>query len=136
MPTVIYQPLERQTSAQRNLAQAVPRAARVRMFVRVVGAGESQLTGDQAVYFHTAMLEEPTVSHGIALEEVPTLGDFPRCWAGVISYIKNDLNLYVGAELGFRIECSNTNIAVRFSLTFEGHALRSTAGIGQQQVAP
>lgn len=112
-----------------QMSESAPRSSRVRFSVVVTGTGETRLAGRQRIEFGTLMLEEPTFTFGvIANGEIP-LGAMPQATAVVLSYARGRNNLYTAAEVGFRVVSSRSNISLKFSLTFEGTALRSTAGI-------
>lgn len=117
-----------QDARSRELAQALPRPARVRLSVRTVGIGESRLVGRHGVSFGAFMLEEPTFTFGVQCLETLAKGELPLATAMVLGYRRNANGLYLGADMGFRIESSRFNIRLNFSLTFEGSTLRSTAG--------
>lgn len=119
-----YNAMVRQTARQREQQQQLARPSRVRIFVTVTGIGETRLVGSNAIDFGSLLLEEPTFSFGVrALSDVPT-GAVPLATATVLSYKENAKGLYTGANLAFRVDSIKYDIKLRFSLTFEGVAMR------------
>lgn len=117
------------TARQREQAQGQARQSRVRFFVVVTGVGETRLQGTQAVSFGCFMMEEPTFNFGCtAIGSLPE-GALPMATATVLNYSVNAQGLYTAAEMGFKVESAKYDIRLRFSLTFEGIALRTTAGL-------
>lgn len=117
-----------QAARNRERAENLPRPARVRFNVNTVGIGESRLVGKSAVSFAAWMLEEPTFSWGVQTLDSLNPGELPLCTAIVLSYVRAKNGLYLGANLGFRVESGRFNVRLKFSLTFEGSTLRTTAG--------
>lgn len=125
----VYGGLDYINSRARNQQEAAPRPARVRFIVNVTGsgAGESRLPG---LNFGALILEEPTFSWGlIALDPLP-VGAIPLATACVLTWQANDNGIYTGADVGFRMDGDGTTRRYKFSLTFEGSTLRSTANTG------
>lgn len=110
----------RQTARQREQAQSVPRPSRIRMAVKVRGAGETRLP----VIFGAYLLDEPTVSFGCVAEVPLKFGELPLATCTVLAWNKSK-GMYQGALLGLRVESNKFDIVVNFSLTFEASALRS-----------
>jgi hypothetical protein len=124
-----YQTLDYIAGRNRNTQQAAARPARVRFMINVTGSGaaEARLEG---LNFGALMLEEPTFSWGlIALEVLPT-GSVPLATACILSWQSNDNGIYTGADVGFRMQGDTETRRYKFSLTFEGSTLRSTANTG------
>lgn len=117
------------TARQREVAQGQARQSRVRFLVVVTGVGETRLTGSSAIMLGCFMMEEPTFSFGCtAVGSLPE-GGLPLATAVVLGYTVNSQGLYTAAAMGFKVESSKFDIRLRFSLTFEGVALRTTAGM-------
>lgn len=120
--------LEQRASTQRNQAQAAARPARVRFFLDVVGhgEGEARFEGDQQLHFATFMLEEPLFTFGFSIMggDMP-IGTLPLASACVLRYHVNDRLFYTGADIGVRVRAGTDQVALRFSLIFDGYALRS-----------
>lgn len=129
MSSDIYRVTQGITGKQRETAQAQPRPSRVRINCLVTGVGETRLKGAKAIKFNTAMLEAPTFSFGVVAIDTVAAGQMPLATAVVLSWTRNSRGMYTGAEMGFIVESTRTNIRLRFTLTFEGVALRTTAGI-------
>lgn len=141
----IVRPLDRQHARRVELASSQVRPARCRFFVDAEGLGASQMIGDAALAFDTYFTEEPTCSFGVMLSRSPGLqeGDeiefLPMAISYVTRYLTNDLGLYTGAEVYLRTwhpqevydasSIVEEEYAFRFSLTFEGFALRTTSKI-------
>lgn len=117
-----------QAARAREQAQNLPRPARIRFNVTTVGIGESRLTGKSAITFGAWMLEEPTFSWGVQSLDKLALGELPLCTACVLGYVRATNGLYIGVNLGLRVESGRFNVRLKFSVTFEGSTLRSTAG--------
>jgi len=117
-------------SRARNTQEAAARPARVRFYVDVTGSGGGEATID-GLNFGALIMEEPTFSYGlVALENIPA-GQIPLATAVVLSWISNDNGIYTGANMGFRLQtASNAPLRFKYSLTFEGSTLRSTANTG------
>lgn len=133
-----FSALERRASSQRQQAQASARPARIRFFADVVGAGEGEarFEDDNKLMFSAFMLEEPLFTYGVALldQSVPE-GDLPLVTACVLDYEINDRGFYTGASVGLRVRTGAERISLRFSLIFDGYALRSTARVSDIQGA-
>lgn len=125
----VHSQLHQQAARNREQAQNVPRPARIRFNVNTVGIGESRLTGNAAINFGALMLEEPTFSWGVQALDKLGIDEIPLCTAVVLGYTRNKQGLYRGANLGFRVESAQFAIRLKFSLTFEGSTLRTTAGV-------
>ena len=104
----IHRLLHEQQARQREQAQGVPRPARIRFAVQTVGVGESRLSGLAAINFGAYLLEEPTFTWGVMALD----------------------HLHPGADMGFKVESVKFNVRLKFTLTFEGTTLRTTARIG------
>ena len=117
------------TSRQREAAQAQPRPSRVRVNCLVTGVGETRLKGPKGIQFNAAMLEQPTFSFGVVAIDTIARGQMPLATAVVLAWKKNSRGMYIGADMGFIVESVRTNIRLRFTLTFEGVSLRTTAGL-------
>jgi hypothetical protein len=131
----IHAHLLAQTGRQRERAQQIPRPARIRMTVRTTGLGESRMTGRQALDFGAFLLEEPSFSWGVIVQDSLSTGQLPICNAMVLKWVRNEGGLYTGAEMGFVVQAGDslvgvTNMRLQFSLTFEASTLRTTAGTG------
>jgi len=127
-----FSALERRASSQRQQAQASARPARIRFFADVVGAGEGEarFQDENRLMFSAFMLEEPLFTYGVALlnQSLPD-GDLPLVTACVLNYEINDRGFYTGADLGLRVRTGAERVSLRFSLIFDGYALRSTARV-------
>lgn len=121
--------LSRETARQREVSQASARPSRVRFTIRTVGIGESRLIGQAAVKFGATMLEEPSFSFGCIAAEGIGAGEMPLATATVLRWIIQN-NLWIGAEMGFKVESAKYNIKLKWSLTYEAVTLRTTAGLG------
>lgn len=121
-----YQTLDYIAGRNRNQQEAAARPARVRFFVNVTGSGEVRLEG---LNFGALLMEEPTFSWGLICVDVVPPDGIPLATASVLTYQSNDNGIYTGADMGLRVE-SDFNIRLKFSLTFEGSTLRSTANSG------
>lgn len=117
------------TAKQRELAQGQPRQARLRYIIKVTGVGETRLTGGKALDFGCFMLEEPTLSYGVIAIGKLDDGSLPIATACVTRWKVNDMGLFTGAEVGFRVESATYNVRLKFSLTFEAMAMRTTSGL-------
>lgn len=126
----VHQALAAQANRQRERTQHAPRPARVRMVVRTSGVGETRLIGRQRVEFGALMLEEPSFSWGVEAAQPLKAGELPMCTAIVIGYVVNQNGFYTAAEMGFRVDSENLNVRLKFSLTFEAAAMRSTLAAG------
>lgn len=124
----IHDALLRQQGKTREASQHAPRPARVRYNVSTVGVGESRLTGTKAIDFGALLLDEPSFSFGVVAVDTLAVGQLPLCTATVTRWIMNSNGAYIGAEVAFKVECAKTNVHLKFSLTFEGTALRTTLG--------
>lgn len=122
--------INRQTAKQREAAQANPRPSRVRFKIRVSGVGETRLQGAAALKFGATMMEEPSFTFGCVAKSTIAPGNLPLATAIVTRWLKTSNGLYYGAEMGFKVESADYNMAMHFSLTFEGSTLRSTASQG------
>ena len=120
--------LARETARQREVSQASARPSRVRFTVRTVGTGESRLLGQAAVKFGASMMEEPSFSYGLIATEGLAPGEMPIGSAIVLRYIIQN-GLWIGAEMGFKVESAKYNIKIKWSLTYESSTLRTTAGL-------
>jgi hypothetical protein len=125
----IYKLTQDVTSRQRETAQAQPRPSRVRVNCLVTGVGETRLKGAKAVQFNTAMLEQPTFSFGMVAIDNVGFGQIPVGSAVVLAWKRNSRGMYTGAEMGFVVQSTKPTIRIRFTLTFEGVSLRTTAGL-------
>lgn len=112
-------------SNQRELAQARPRPARSRLFVDVKGVGDLRLEGDSSLSFHTAFLSEPSFTWGLAAVSSIASGVCPSAFAMVTEYNETSAGLFLGAGVLLRVSGTTSNTTVRFSLVFEGVALRT-----------
>lgn len=130
MPTP-FDALERRAANQRNQAQASARPARVRFFADVEGYGEGEVrfSGDNMLSFATYMLEEPLFTYGFRVLSNVRAGELPIASASVLRYEINDREFYTGADIGIRVRSHAERISLRFSLIFDGYALRSTARV-------
>lgn len=123
--------LQAQAARAVQVAESAPRTSRVRFTVLVTGVGETRLTGRNRIEFGTLLLEEPSFSFGVAAAGPVPVGQMPSATAVVLQYVQSKAGLYTAAEVGFRVISGRSNIRLKFSLTFEGSALRSTAGVDQ-----
>lgn len=125
----IYATVQQVTARQRELAQGQARQSRVRYNVIVTGVGETRLEAGGGLFFGGALLEEPTFSFGVT--SIGTLPDgcLPLATACVLRYKTSQLGMFLGCDMGFKVESALSTIRLRFSLTFEGVALRTTAGL-------
>lgn len=126
--------LARQAARKREVAEAIPRPARVRFAVKTTGIGETRMTGKQAIQFNANMIEEPTFSYGVVALSQLKVGELPLATATVLKWVLNDRGLYTGAEVGFRVESLLYTVVLKFTLTFEGSTLRTTHGQGTHSV--
>lgn len=117
-----YGLLDSHTARQREISQAQSRPARIRIHMDITGAGETR----KKVEFGTFMLEEPSFVYGVQARSKLALGDIPLVTAVVMEYTQNSMGLYVGAEMGIRVEAPILNIRTRIHMIFEGVSLRST----------
>jgi hypothetical protein len=126
----VYGGLDYIAGRNRNQQEAVARPARVRFIIEVRGSGqgETRLAG---LNFGAFILEEPTFSWGImALDPLP-VGSVPLATACILAWRSTDTGIYSGADVGFTMDSSDTTTRrYKFSLTFEGSTLRSTANSG------
>lgn len=125
-----YRALEDIAARSREQSESLARPARIRFFVDVLGAGETRLTGRAALQFGAFMMEEPTLTWGVAngARNIIPAGQIPYCSAVVLGYQTTaDGKFFSGAEMGFLVESGDPNIRLKFSLTFEGVTLRTTA---------
>ncbi len=120
--------LDRHTARQREQVQALARPTRVRFSIRVDGTGETRVEGDKALIFGTFMLQEPTFTFGSALMGRFAFGQLPHASAFVSKWVTDERDLFVGAEVAFRIDADVANVSLIFYLVFEGYALRTNAG--------
>lgn len=126
----IHTAMQRQASRHREANQSQPRPARVRFSVRTKGVGEIRLVGAKGIVFGALMLEEPTLSFGVVADEPLQLGQLPLATAVVLGWKKNANGVYLGADMGFKVECAKSDVQLRFDLSFEGSTMRSTFGHG------
>jgi len=129
-----YAAVQAVTARQRELAQASPRPSRVRFSILTRGVGETRMVDTRSLNFGAALLEEPTFSYGVVARQSLGVGQVPLATATVLTWVTRPVGtsgqlLYLGAELGFRVESSKSDIKLKFTLTFEGTALRSTYGL-------
>lgn len=123
----LHHALATQAGRARETAQSGPRPARIRMSVRTVGIGETRLVGRHALNFGASLLEEPSFTWGVQALGSIAGNNMPLCTAIVLRYLTGGTGagrLYVGAEMGFRIDSDDSNITLLFSLTFEASTLR------------
>lgn len=136
-----------QDSRRREVAQNLPRPARIRMTVATQGVGETRMLGKNGISFGAFLLEEPSFSFGVLLDQAhaPKNG-LPVATATVLRWHTNKQGLYIGADVGLTVFCPfisssgvtgttsptdpTATMRLRFSLTFEANALRSTHGTG------
>jgi len=130
MTSAIHHHLNRQAARARETNQAVPRPARVRFTVKTSGIGESRLTGKQAIAFGAYMIDEPTFSFGVVTITPLKVGELPLATATVLNWQRTAAGLWSGAEVGFKVESMLYTIRLKFTLTFEGSTMRTTAGQG------
>lgn len=126
----IHQAMQDITNKQREAAQAAPRPARIRFTIRTAGTGETRLLGGAALKFGAQMMDEPSFSFGLIAGEPLRQGQLPLATATVLRYLVTNSGLYYGAEMAFKVESAKYDIRLKYSLTFEGTTLRSTAGSG------
>lgn len=131
----IYGALNQQTARQREVMQHSPRPSRIRFSVQTSGVGETRLTGLHAIDFSALMLEEPSFSFGVVAVGSLPQGQLPLATATVLKWNLTKAGLYTGAELGFKVECANYAVRLKWSLTFEGSTLRASTGNGTGTVA-
>lgn len=117
-----YGLLDSHIARQREISQAQSRPARIRIHMDITGAGETR----KKIEFGTFMLEEPSFVFGVQARAKLSLGDIPLVTAIVMEYTQNSMGLYVGADMGIRVEAPILNIRTRIHMIFEGVALRST----------
>jgi hypothetical protein len=122
--TVWYEAIEHAASEDHGRRESLARPARVRLLISSMGTGETQITGKSALMFGAIMMEEPSFSFGVIANGNLATGAYPQATAIVLKWRK-DGKFWVGAEMGFRVQSTNTKISLQFSLTFEGLALRS-----------
>lgn len=118
----------------RQQQESIARPARVRFFAVARGVGESRLEGKSALMFGAYMMEEPSFSSGVIMLSGIAAGGIPVATAVVLEWRKQG-DFYVGANMGFYLESSDPKISVKFSLTFEGTTLRTTAPISGGRVS-
>lgn len=111
-----------------QVAESQPRPSRVNFTVSIRGAGETRLIGNRAIQFGVMMLDEPAFSYGVIATGPVAQGAMPMATAIVLDYVKNQNGLYVGAEMGFVVDSLDTNISLKFSLTYEAAAFRASVG--------
>lgn len=128
--------MQRQAAKHREMNQALPRPARVRFSVTTKGVGETRLTGAKSIQFGALMLEEPSMTYGVVASQPLALGQLPLATAIVLAWRKNSNGVYVGCEMGFKIECAKSDVELRFDLTFEASTLRSTFSHSAQTSDP
>lgn len=124
----IHRTLQTKASTSFGVQDSQPRDSRARFQVAVQGTGESRLTGTNALKFGAYMTEVPTFSFGVIATAVIGNGALPQATAVVLRYLQNENGLYTAAEMGFVVASLQANISLRFSLTFEGSALRIPVG--------
>lgn len=107
----------------RELANAQARPARARQIVVYRGTTDVQTD----VYFGAYFLEEPTFTWGVHLYDGRGTGDiFPL--AAVVDYLRPDKDSpYIHGATVVMTAAATTYRELRFSLVFEGAAMRSTA---------
>lgn len=129
----ILGPLEARSASQRNQAQAAARPARIRFRVTARGPGEHRMVGDDGLYFRAFLLEEPSVTFGMAIAEghEAASGSAPFGSVCVLEWHINDRGLYTGADVAIIFESCDPGMEVNFSIVFEGYALRATAGVAE-----
>lgn len=121
----IHHALALQAGRAREADQRSPRPARIRLSVKTVGIGETRLLGRSAVQFGASLLDEPSFTWGVQALGPVAANNLPICTAIVLRYLITGNRLYTGAEMGFRIDSDDSNIALQFSLTFEAATLRA-----------
>lgn len=130
-----FHAIEVRAASQRAQAQAAARPARVRFFVDVSGAGEGEARFEDGnrLLFSTFMLEEPIFTWGVAIVGGQSLsrGNLPLCTVTVLRYESNDRNFYTGADIGIRVRSAAERLNLRFSLVFDGYALRHTSRVAE-----
>jgi len=125
----VYGGLDYIAGRDRNQREAIPRPARIRFIVNVTGFGQGEARL-QGLSFGALVLEEPTFSWGlIALDALP-VGSVPLATACILSWQANEEGIYTAADIGFRMAGPTQSYRYKFSLTFEGSTLRSTANTG------
>jgi hypothetical protein len=128
----ISRAIEIRSGRQREQGQAVARPARVRFSIVSNGTGQARLVGNEALSFNAWILEEPSFTFGVIANNPIDENALPQATATVLGWRMLDPtptsargSVWLGAELGFRVESSQPDISVRFSLTFEGYVMRS-----------
>jgi hypothetical protein len=76
------------------------------------------------------MLDEPTFSWGVVALDSLKVGELPMCTASVLNWQTTAQGLYVGAEVGFKVESMLYTVRLKFTLTFEASTMRTTVGTG------
>ena len=124
--------IEIRSGRQREQREAVSRPARVRFAITSVGTGQGRLVGQDGLVFNAWMLEEPTFSFGVVAINPIAEGGLPQATATVLKWKQLDEEatnargqVWLGADVGFRVESSQSDIEVIFTLTFEGYTMRS-----------
>lgn len=116
----VFSSVQTVTAKQREIAQGQPRQSRIRFHVVTNGIGNILM--DKPLSFATLMLEEPTFSFGAT---AVVTGGIPLATACVMNYVFNkEKGLYSGVYMGFRVDDIIPTCSIRFSLTFEGVAMR------------
>lgn len=125
-----YRALENIAARVREQSESVARPARIRFFADVFGSGETRLTGRAGIQFGAYMMEEPTFTWGVTsatINPIP-VGQLPVCSAIVLGYqTTSEGKFFTGADIGFVVESGDPTMRLKFSLTFEGVTLRTTA---------
>lgn len=124
-------------SHRREIAQALPRPASIRLSVHTRGLGETRLKGNKALSFGVLVLEEPSFTYGVISDQGDLQPDaVPLATAVVTRWVQTSSGMWVGAEMAFSVflplmdiesQQKLKNFGLKFSLIFEGTALRSTA---------
>jgi hypothetical protein len=136
----IHHELSALDARRREEAQHAPRPVRIRMTVSTQGVGETRLLGRNGLSFGAYLLEEPTFSYGLVLNQgsLP-VNAAPIATATVIKWIRTKNGLYTGADMALAVYVPfvdttdstqpTAQMRLKFSLTFEATALRATTGL-------
>jgi hypothetical protein len=124
-----YQTIDYIAGRNRNTQEAAARPARIRFYVDFTGFGNAEARLG-VINFGALIMEEPTFSSGVVALDALAVGEIPLATAVVLGWVSNENGIYTGADMGFRISGGNVSHRFKFSLTFEGSTLRSTANTG------
>lgn len=114
-------------SRQRELAQSASRPTRVRYVISTRGTGETRM--DEPIKFPTFIIGDPTFTYGVVADQPIKRGEIPLATAIVLGWEQNDRGMYVGAFVGFVVDCIRETMRLKWTLTFEGFGLRTTSPI-------